>query len=139
MATRTSSSWNATITVCGSTTTGRTRTTSGILAMSSSSVSETIFFSAIYMSRFFFSGLFRFFFQPPNILPISSSFEPTSSQCLLDISFPSHATEIRNFKVSKIMMHSEIFCILSSFPVKYASYDNSSKSRNLFSIREPIV
>ena len=139
MATRMSSSWNTMMTAYGSTTIGRNPTMSGIRTTSLYSVFENIFFSAIYMSRFFFSGLFRFFFQPPNIFPTSSSFKATSSQCLLEISFPSHATETRNFNVSKTIMHSEIFCDLCSFAVKYVIYESSSKSRNLFSIREPIV
>jgi len=58
---------------------------SGIRTISLRSVSETVFFPRPYRSRFFFSGLFKFFFQPPNILPTSSSLRATSSQCLLEI------------------------------------------------------
>lgn len=43
-ATRTSSSWNATTTVCGWTTIGRNLTMGGIRTTSSYSVSETVFF-----------------------------------------------------------------------------------------------
>jgi hypothetical protein len=73
--------------VCGSTTIGRSLTTSGIRTTSSYSVSETVFFSAsqFHSRRFFFSGLSRLFFQPPNILPVSSSFFATSSQLLVNI------------------------------------------------------
>ena len=119
-ATRTSSTSNATMTVCGWTTIGRNPTTSGIRTISSCSVSETIFFSATscYMSRFFFSWLARFFFQPPNILPTSSSFNATFSQWAFEMSLPSHATEMRNFRLSNTKMHSVIFSSFFSFSIK---------------------
>ena len=138
-ATRTSSTSNATMTVCGWTTIGRNPTTSGIRTTSLCSVSETIFFPRPYRLRFLLSGLSNFFFQPPSILPVSSSFRPIISQCLLEIILPSHSTEIRNFNVSKTKMHSETFPSLFSFVVKYVMYVSSSKSKNLFSIRVPMV
>ena len=123
MAIRMCSNSNATTTDCGSTTIGRNRTTSGIRTTSSCSVSETIFFyrSRPRSERFFFSGLFRFFFQPPNILPISSSLSATSSHCLLEIIFPSQATETRNFKVSKTKIHSDTLSNFLSFSGKWVN------------------
>ena len=41
--------------------------------MSLFSASERVFFPQFYRLRFFFSGLLKLFFQPPNIFPISSS------------------------------------------------------------------
>ena len=61
-ATRTSSTWNATTTVCGSTTIGRNRTTPGIRTTSGVSVSETIFFSATSYVAVFLFRVFKVLF-----------------------------------------------------------------------------
>lgn len=60
--------------------------------------------SRAYKVRFFFSGFSKLFFQPPNILPISSNLSAISSYCLWEISFASHATEIKNLRISKIYL-----------------------------------
>ena len=117
-ATRTSSSSNAMATVCGSTTIGRGLTMSGIRTTSSCSVSETAFFSATSDVVVFLFGIRDIFFQPPNIFPTSSSFSATSSHCLLEMSFPSHATETRNLRVSNTRRHFVTFSIFFSFSVK---------------------
>lgn len=114
-ATRTFSTWNAMPMVCGWTTIGRNRTTSGIRRMCLCSASESLFFPPRFYSwRFFFSPVSKFFFQPPNILPTSSSLLATSSICWFDISLPSQATEIRNLRMSKVRIHSEIFSAVLS-------------------------
>src|SRR3989344_2258053 len=97
------------------------------------------FFPRYISVRFFFSGLLRLFFQPPSILPISPSFTAISSQCLLEINLPSQATDTRNLRPSVIKIHAAIFSAFFSFSVKYVLYDNSSKSKHLFSIRSPRV
>lgn len=65
--------------------------------------------TSIKSVRFFLSGFLKLFFQPLNILPTSSNFREISSYCLWEISFASQETEMRNLRVSKIKMHSEIF------------------------------
>src|SRR3989344_9680063 len=67
------------------------------------------FFPRYTSVRFFFSGLSIRFFQPPSILPISSSLIAMSSQCLLEIILPSQATDTRNLRPSVIKMQAEIF------------------------------
>src|SRR3989344_7383901 len=52
---------------------------------------------------------------------------------------PSHATETKNFRVSNRRMQADNFSSFFSRGVKYAWYDNSSRSSNLFSILAPSV
>jgi hypothetical protein len=66
-----------------------------------------------YNARFFFLGLVRLFFHPPNILPTSSSLSAISSKCWFEISFPSHATDTRNLSVSSVRIHWETLLDLS--------------------------
>ena len=92
-----------------------------------------------YNARFFFWKMERLFSHPPNIFPTSSSLVATSSKCLFEISFPSHATDTRNLSVSSVRMHCDILACLVSLLEKYATYVCSRRSRYLFSIRDPIV
>lgn len=64
--------------------------------------------------RFFFSKFSNLFFQPQSIRPTSANFSAISSNCLLERSLASHATEIINLSVSKRRIQSEIFSILLS-------------------------
>ena len=126
-------SWNSTAIMLG-------LTISGIVAIGSSSVPESRFFFRGYLkSRFFLSKLFKLFFHPPSIFPISSKLSAISLYCLLEINLASQAIWNRNLRVSSTRIQFEILSAFFSFSVKYVICVNSSRSRNLFSIRAPIV
>ena len=84
-------------------------------------------------------GLFKLFFQPQNILPISSSLVAISSYCLWEINFASQIMKTKNLRISNLEIHSDSLCDFSSFSLKYVIYESSKRSRNIFSILVPIV
>lgn len=82
------------------------------------SVSKFLLFRLVLLGGFSFQLTVKLFFQPPNILPISSSFSEIISYCLLEISFASHVIDIRNLTISRWNIHCEIFADFSPFPLK---------------------
>ncbi len=105
-------------------------------------IKPEVFESTIFspsLAGFYFFILSRLFFQPQNILPISSSLFTISSYCLLEISFASHIMETKNLRTSNLEMQTDRLCDFSSFWLKYVVYESSKRSRNMFSTLVAIV
>ena len=92
LATRTSSTSNATTTVCGWTTIGRNPTTRGILTTSLCSVSETAFFSAISKVAVFLFWILQAFLPTTKHFPYLFKFQShLLAMCVWnEFSFPRH-------------------------------------------------